>query len=293
MSISAKLVKELRERTGAGMMECKKALIQSAGDLEAAIVEMRKTGLAKADKKAGRVAAEGTLVICLSDDGKQATLLEANCETDFVAMGEAFQGFASDAANLARRENLLDIDALLSARSEAGKSVDEQRKELIAKVGENVNLRRFVTFTTKGGTIGHYLHGSKIGVLVEIDGDKEELAKDLAMHIAASNPQALDAASLPEELVAREENIQRAKFEQSGKPANIIAKMVSSSMEKFFSEVTLLEQKFVKNPSQSIERLLAEQGTSVLRYVRYELGAGIEKEASDFVSEVMAQAKGQ
>ncbi len=293
MSISAKLVKELRERTGAGMMECKKALIQSVGDLEAAIVEMRKTGLAKADKKAGRIAAEGRLFICLSDDGKQATLLEANCETDFVAMGEAFQHFASEAANLARRENLLDIDALLSARSEAGKSVDEQRKELIAKVGENVNLRRFVTFTTKDGTIGHYLHGGKIGVLVEINGDKEELAKDLAMQIAASNPQALDAASLPEDLVAREESIQRAKFEQSGKPANIIAKMVSSSMEKFFSEVTLLKQKFVKNPGQSIERLLAEQGTGVLRYIRYELGAGIEKEASDFVSEVMAQAKGQ
>lgn len=293
MAISAKLVKELRERTGAGMMECKNALTRSAGDVEAAIKDMRKTGLAKAEKKAGRAAAEGTLVVCRSDDDRQVTLLEANCETDFVAIGDEFRSFARNAADLARRENLADIDALLFARAQAGKSIDETRKELIARIGENISLRRFVTFATQDGLIGHYLHGSKIGVLVEVIGGTAELAKDLAMHIAASNPQALDCASLPEALVAREKEIQRAKFEQSGKPAAIVTKMVDSAMKKFFSEVVLLEQKFVKNPSQSIGQLLREQSASVLRYVRYELGEGIAREASDFVAEVMAQAEAQ
>lgn len=293
MAIAAKLVKELRARTGAGMMECKNALIRSAGDIEAAIEDMRKTGLAKADRKSGRVAAEGTLVVCRADDGSRVTLLEANCETDFVAMGEEFQNFAQHAADLARRENPADIDALLSTRSRTGESIDEKRKELIARIGENVSLRRFVTFVTQDGTIGHYLHGGKIGVLVELVGATAELAKDLAMHIAAANPQALDSASLPEDLVAREKAIQRAKFEQSGKPADIVAKMVDSAMKKFFSEVTLLEQKFVKNPGQSIGQLLEERGARVLRYVRYELGEGIARDASDFVAEVMAQAKVQ
>lgn len=293
MAISAKLVKELRERTGAGMMECKNALTRSAGDVEAAIEDMRKTGLAKAEKKAGRAAAEGTLVVCSSDDGRQVTLLEANCETDFVAIGDEFRRFAHNAADLARRENLADIDALLSARAQAGTSIDETRKELIARIGENISLRRFVTFTTKDGLIGHYLHGSKIGVLVEVIGGTAELARDLAMHIAASNPQALDCASLPETLVVREKEIQRAKFEQSGKPADIVTKMVDSAMKKFFSEVVLLEQKFVKNPAQSIAQLLKEQSASVVRYVRYELGEGIARESSDFVAEVMAQAKAQ
>ena len=268
MSISAQLVKELRERTGAGMMECKKALLETNGDIEAAVEYMRKTGLAKADKKAGRVAAEGALVVSISDDAKEATILEANCETDFVAMGDEFRGFA----------NRL--------------TADERRRELVAKIGENMTIRRFVTLTAGSGVIGHYLHGQKIGVLVEITTGDVELAKDIAMHIAASNPISLDAASLPQDFLDKENEIHRAKAEQSGKPANIIEKMVEGAMKKLFGEVTLKGQSFVKNPDITVEQLLKEKGADVVQFTRFELGEGIEKEESDFVAEVMAQAKG-
>lgn len=291
--ISAKLVKELRERTGAGMMECKKALTETNGDIEAAIEHMRKAGLAKADKKAGRVAAEGTLVISSSADNKTATLLEVNCETDFVAMGDEFKGFATKLADIAREQNLADVEALNVAEFEAGKSVDERRRELIAKIGENMTVRRFVTLSSTNGVIGAYLHGKKIGVLVSVEGGDAELAKDLAMQIAAGNPIALDAASLPQDFLDKENEIHRAKAEQSGKPANIIEKMVEGAMSKLFGEVTLLGQKFIKDDSKTIEQLLKEKGAKVIEFVRYELGEGIEKEESDFVAEVMAQAKGQ
>lgn len=291
--ISAKLVKELRERTGAGMMECKKALTEVAGDIEAAVEHMRKAGLAKADKKAGRVAAEGTLVISSSADGKTATLLEVNCETDFVAMGDEFKDFAAKLADLAREKNLADVEALNAAAFEAGKTVDERRRELIAKIGENMNVRRFATIKSANGIVGAYLHGKKIGVLVEIEGGDAELAKDLAMQIAAGNPIAVDAASLPQDFLDKENEIHRAKAEQSGKPANIIEKMVEGAMSKLFGEVTLLGQKFIKDDSKTIEQLLKEKGAKVIEFVRYELGEGIEKEESDFVAEVMAQAKGQ
>ena len=292
MSISAQLVKELRERTGAGMMECKKALLETKGDIEAAVEYMRKTGLAKADKKAGRVAAEGALVVSISDDAKEATILEANCETDFVAMGDEFRGFANRLAEVARTQKLADIDALNAAEVAPGVTADERRRELVAKIGENMTIRRFVTLTAGSGVIGHYLHGQKIGVLVEITTGDVELAKDIAMHIAASNPIALDAASLPQDFLDKENEIHRAKAEQSGKPANIIEKMVEGAMKKLFGEVTLKGQSFVKNPDITVEQLLKEKSADVVQFTRFELGEGIEKEESDFVAEVMAQAKG-
>jgi len=276
MSISAQLVKELRERTGAGMMECKKALLETKGDIEAAVEHMRKTGLAKADKKAGRVAAEGALVVSISDDAKVATILEANCETDFVAMGDEFRGFANRLAEVARTQKLADIDALNAAEVAPGVTADERRRELVAKIGENMTIRRFVTLTAGSGVIGHYLHGQKIGVLVEITTGDGELA----------------AASLPQDFLDKENEIHRAKAEQSGKPANIIEKMVEGAMKKLFSEVTLKGQSFVKNPDITVEQLLKEKGADVVQFTRFELGEGIEKEESDFVAEVMAQAKG-
>lgn len=292
MAITAQQVKELRERTGAGMMECKKALTETNGDIEAAIEHMRKTGLAKAEKKAGRVAAEGALVVSISDDAKVATILEANCETDFVAMGDEFRTFAGRLADMVREQAITDVDTLNAAEYQNGVTVDERRRELVAKIGENMAIRRFETLRADEGVIGAYLHGQKIGVLVEINTQDEELARDLAMHIAASNPQAIDADGLSAELVEKEKGIHRAKAEQSGKPDNIIEKMIEGSMRKFFGEVTLLGQKFVKNPDQSIEQLLKEKNAQVKRFIRFELGEGIEKEESDFVAEVMAQAKG-
>lgn len=293
MAISAKLVKELRERTGAGMMECKKALTETDGDIEAAIEHMRKTGLAKAEKKAGRVAAQGTLVVSSNDDHTIASILEVNCETDFVAMGEDFRTFAERLVDMVREQGITELDALNSADYQDGVSVDERRRELIAKIGENMTVRRFETLRADEGVIGAYLHGQKIGVLIEISTKDDELARDLAMHIAASNPLAITAADLPADAVAKEKEIHTAKAEQSGKPANIIEKIVEGSMKKYFAEVTLLGQKFVKDPDKSIAQLLKESNAEVKRFVRYELGEGIEKKEDDFVSEVMAQAKGK
>lgn len=293
MSISAQLVKELRERTGAGMMECKKALVETNGDIEAAVDHMRKTGLAKADKKAGRIAAEGTLVFSASADNKEITLAEVNCETDFVAMGDEFQAFAKRVAEVAREQGLTNVEALSAAEFANGVSIDDRRRELIAKIGENMSVRRVITLKTAAGTLGSYLHGKKIGVLVEIEGGDAELAKDLAMQIAAGNPIALDAQSLPQDFLDRENEIHRSKAQDSGKPANVIEKMVEGAMKKLFSEVTLLGQKFIKDQDITIEELLKRKNAKVIQYVRYELGEGIEKEESDFVAEVMAQAKGQ
>lgn len=293
MAISAQQVKELRERTGAGMMECKKALQETNGDIEAAIEHMRKTGLAKADKKASRVAAEGTIVTAASKDNKRVTMLEANCETDFVAMGDDFQNFAKRLAEIVEQDDVVDVEALSAKEFEAGVSVDEKRRALIAKIGENMTIRRFTTLVSTNGVVGSYLHGQKIGVLVELEGGDVDLARDIAMHIAAFNPVSLDAQSLPQDFLDKENEIHRAKAEQSGKPDNIIEKMVEGAMKKLFGEVTLLGQKFVKNGDITIEQLLKEHGAKVISYVRYELGEGIEKEETDFVADVMAQVKGQ
>ncbi|HXH02773.1 MAG TPA: translation elongation factor Ts [Candidatus Competibacteraceae bacterium] len=290
--ITAALVKELRERTGSGMMECKKALQETNGDIEAAIELMRKQGLAKADKKAGRTAAEGLIVIRSSADGKAVAMVEINCETDFVAKGDDFQAFANAVAEVALNAAPADLDALLAAKLADGQSVDDTRRALVAKIGENMAVRRFVRVTTENGRFGTYLHGSRIGVVVEVVGGSEDLAKDLAMHIAASRPVCVEASQVPAELVAKEREIFSAQAAESGKPADIVAKMVEGRVQKFLKEVTLLGQPFVKDPEQSVEKLLKSAGARVLGFYRFELGEGIEKKQENFAAEVMAQVRG-
>ena len=291
MAITAALVKELRERTGAGMMECKKSLVETNGDIEAAIELMRKTGLAKADKKAGRVAAEGLIVFKASDDGKKAVMVEVNCETDFVTKGDDFQNFANSVAETALNEDPADIDALLAAPIAGGDSVADTTKALIAKVGENMNVRRFVSRTTDG-VLGCYLHGGRIGVMVELQGGDEALARDIAMHIAASNPTCISEADVPAEMIEKEKDIFAAQAAESGKPPEIVEKMVGGRIKKFLKEITLLGQPFVKNPDQTVEQLVKDAGATVASFERLEVGEGIEKKVENFAEEVMAQARG-
>lgn len=294
MAISAAQVKELRERTGSGMMECKKALVDAQGDMEAAVEILRKAGLAKADKKAGRVAAEGLIVIELSDDHARAALLEINCETDFVAKKEEFQTFANQIAQRVLKAAPTSLEALLDLPlADNGSSIDDERKALIAKLGENINVRRFSLVETEGAVLGAYLHGTRIGVLVEQQGGDEALAKDIAMHIAASRPVCVSADQVPDELIQKERDIFAAQAEQSGKPADIIAKMVDGRIKKFLAEITLLGQPFVKDPDTSVEALLKKAGAKVLSFQRLELGEGIEKKVENFAEEVRAQARGQ
>ena len=287
--ISAALVKELRERTASGMMECKKALEESGGDIEAAVESMRKAGLAKADKKAGRIAAEGAIVLRTATDGKAIALVEVNCETDFVAKGEDFQRFAGQVAERVLEAAPMDLEALLALPLEQDKSVDRVRRELVAKVGENINVRRFARVGSTTGLLSSYLHGSRIGVVVDLVGGNPELAKDIAMHVAASRPLCVNAAQVPAELLAKEREIYTAQAATSGKPANIIDKMVEGRLRKFIEEVTLLGQPFVKDPEQSIEQILKRANARVLGFQRFELGEGIEKKAGDFAAEVMSQ----
>lgn len=294
MEITATLVKELRERTGSGMMECKKALVECSGDIEAAVELMRKAGLAKADKKAGRVASEGVIMIETAADGHSAALVEVNSETDFVAKGDDFQNFARAVARRILQDNPADIDALLAMplSGSGGPSVEEARRELIAKLGENMGVRRFVRYQSAEGLVASYLHGSRIGVLVEIvDGDMA-LGKDVAMHVAASRPVCVDAGGVPAELLAKERDIFAAQSEASGKPAAIIEKMVDGRIKKYLGEVTLLGQPFVKNPDQTVEQLLKTAKATVRRFDRVELGEGIEKKTENFAEEVMAQVRG-
>lgn len=290
MAISAAQVKELRERTGAGMMECKKALVETDGDLDAAIELLRKSGQAKADKKAGRVAAEGRIEIETSADGKRAALLEINCETDFVANDENFVAFASGVAGRVLAERPADLEALGSLNFD-GITVEEARKNLIAKIGENVNLRRFASVETDG-VLGVYRHGNRIGVVVDMDGGDAELARDIAMHVAASRPLCVSESEVSPEVIEKEREIYRAQAAESGKPADIVEKMVDGRVKKFLKECTLLGQPFVKNPDQTIEQLLKQAGATVRGFVRYEVGEGIEKKAENFAEEVMAQARG-
>ncbi|QSA98006.1 translation elongation factor Ts [Methylococcus sp. EFPC2] len=293
MSITASMVKELRERTGSGMMECKKALVEANGDLEAAIEIMRKAGLAKADKKSSRTAAEGILAVKISADGKQAALVEVNCETDFVAKNDDFVAFAQAIAESVLISSAASVEEVLASTLPAyNVSADERRKELIAKLGENINVRRFERFVTENGLNASYLHGSRIGVLVEIIGGSHELGKDIAMHVAASKPICVDESGVPAETIAKEKEIFSAQAEASGKPANIVEKMVDGRIKKFLAEVTLVGQPFVKDPDQTVGALLKAQGATVGRFVRFEVGEGIEKEESNFAEEVMAQAFG-
>ncbi len=287
MSITAALVKELRERTGAGMMECKKALQETDGDIEAAAELMRKSGAAKADKKAGRVAADGAIKVSISDDGKFAAILEINSETDFVAKDDNFQAFADAAVELLLAERPDTVEALLALPMADGQSVEAARQALIGKVGENIQVRRF-EIVAAAARIASYLHGSRIGVLVDSDAEIE-LARDIAMHIAASNPQFIDRDAIPAEFVDKEKSILVAQAEASGKPPEIIEKMIQGRLNKFLGEITLRGQPFVKDPEQTVGKLLDAAGAGVNRYVRYEVGEGIDKKVEDFAAEVASQ----
>lgn len=290
MAITAALVKELRERTGSGMMECKKALVESNGDIDAAIEAMRKSGLAKADKKSDRVAADGIIAIEISDDGKQAVMLEINSETDFVAKADDFTGFVADVSKAVLAAQPADLDALLALPLNGG-SIDSVRQELIAKIGENIQVRRFEIMSTDG-VIGSYRHGDRIGTLVELDGGDIALAKDLAMHVAASRPQAISAADLPADLLEKERDIVATQAKDSGKPEAIIEKMVEGRMKKFVNEISLLGQPFVKDPDVTVEKLVRQANAIVKAISFFEVGEGIEKKEDNFAEEVMAQARG-
>jgi elongation factor Ts len=290
MTISATLVKELRERTGSGMMECKRALEATAGDIEAAVEKMRKEGMAKADKKAGRVAAEGAVLIRISEDGQAGLILEINCETDFVAKDASFQAFCQDVAAAALKARPADLEALL-ALDLGGESIDQRRRSLVAKIGENIGVRRFAFVPAAGGVLASYIHGGRIGVLVALKGGDAELARDLAMHIAASNPAYVSASDVPEEAKAKEREIIAAQTADAKKPADIIAKMVEGKLRKFLNEITLLGQPFVKNPDQTVEQLLKQAGATVTAFQRYAVGEGIEKQTGDFAAEVAAAAQ--
>jgi elongation factor Ts len=288
MTITAALVKELRERTGAGMMECKKALTETQGDIDVAIENMRKAGLAKADKKAGRVAAEGRIAMDVAGDA--AAMVEVNCETDFVANGDDFAAFAAAIAKLVLAGQPRDAEALDQMKLADGRTADTARRELVAKVGENISVRRYEYLKTQGNHIGAYAHGTRIGVLVEMQGGTPALAKDIAMHVAASKPLCVKPEDVSTELLDKEREIIRAQSAESGKPAEIIEKMVEGRIRKYLAEVTLLGQPFVKDPDLTVEKLLAQAGAKVLRFTRFEVGEGIEKKKEDFAAEVMAQA---
>ena len=290
VAITATLVKELRERTGSGMMECKKALQETQGDIEAAVEAMRKAGQAKADKKASRVAAEGLIVIRQAADA--AAMVEVNCETDFVTKNDDFREFAAAVVEAVLDSDPADLEALLALTTANGRSIEQNRRECIAKIGENINVRRFARLTTPSGVLGSYLHGTRIGVLVELAGGDGDLARDIAMHVAASRPLCVSADQVPAEQVAKEKEIFAAQAATSGKPANIVEKMVEGRLRKYFDEITLLGQPFVKDPEQSVEKLLKAHQSRAVRFERFELGEGIEKKSDDFVAEVMAQARG-
>ncbi|MDG6777977.1 translation elongation factor Ts [Thiomicrorhabdus sp. zzn3] len=290
MAITAGMVKELREITGAGMMDCKKALSESDGDMDAAIEFLRKKGMAGADKKAGRVAAEGVIAIAVSDDKKKAAIAEVNCETDFVAKGDEFKDFANEIAQIALNTGTTDIEALMGEKMANGQTIDEKRRELIAKIGENMAVRRLEQIETTG-QIGQYQHGEKIGVVVDMTGGDDALARDVAMHIAALKPTAVSADDVDQEVVEKERKFQIEQAQESGKPMEIIEKMIEGRMRKFLQEITLLGQSFVKDPDLSVEKLLKNNDATVSNFIRLEVGEGIEIEETNFADEVAAAAK--
>ena len=363
MNITADSVKQLRERTGAGMMECKKALVEAAGDLDAAAEIMRKSGLTKADKKAARVAAEGRIVFAGSADGKSGVLVEVNCETDFVAREADFVAFADEVAAAALEGGATGVEAVLAAKGRDGKSLEERRRGLVAKIGENISVRRLARVSSTGvlgsylhGTrigaivaleggdaalasgataveavlavkgadgatleerrrglvakigenisvrrlarvsapavLGSYLHGTRIGAVVALEGGDAALAKDLAMHVAAINPQYVDASQVPAEQLGKEREILIAQAAGEGKPQAIVEKMVEGRLRKYLAEITLVGQPFVKDPDVSVEKLLKQASAKVRGFARLEVGAGIEKKQENFADEVMATVKG-
>lgn len=294
MAITAQLVKELRERTGAGMMECKKALVSTEGDIEKAIDEMRKSGMAKAGKKAGRVAAEGAVRIARSADEKTAFIIEVNSETDFVARDQSFEAFVKTVAERGLAEKAADVESLgaLPYEADQATTIEETRKSLISTLGENIQIRRCALIDADT-FVGEYIHGGRIAVLVDLSVANDELAKNIAMHIAATNPQAISADDVPQSVLDKEREIFIAQAEQSGKPADIIEKMVTGRINKFVKEVSLLDQPYVKNPEETVSALLKTENAIVNNFVRFEVGEGIEKKEEDFAQEVMAQARGQ
>ena len=291
MAITASMVKELRERTGAGMMECKKALVESNGDIEAAIEAMRKSGQAKAAKKAGRTAAEGVILVSTTDDAKRAVIVEVNCETDFVAKDENFVSFANAVAERALNTGAADVAALMAEPLHEGEdtTIEQAREALVVKIGENMAVRRFERVETSG-MLCSYRHGDRIGVLVDLEGGDADLGRDLAMHIAASRPVCVSEEQVPAELLEKEREIFSAQAAESGKPADIIEKMVEGRIRKYLAEVTLVGQSFVKDPDTTVGKLLAAKGAKVNGFIRYEVGEGIEKKQENFAEEVAAQA---
>jgi len=288
MSITASMVKELRERTGAGMMECKKALVEADGDAEQAAEILRKSGQAKADKKSGRIAADGRIVVAV--DGTKAAVVEINSETDFVARDENFIAFSDAVAAAALDNGVTDVDVMANLRLSDGRSVEEARTDLIAKVGENIGVRR-IAIVSSDDVLASYTHGSRIGVAVAMQGGDETLARDLAMHIAASNPMCIDETGVPAETLDSERRILTEQARSSGKPADIVDKMVEGRLGKFLKEVTLLGQPFVKDPDTSVGKLLGKAGATVTGFVRFEVGEGIEKHEENFADEVMKQVR--
>ncbi len=289
MAITANLVKELRERSGAGMMECKKALVETDGDIEAAIEHLRKSGAAKAAKKAGRIAAEGAIVVAAN--ATEAVIVEVNSETDFVANDENFTVFAAAVARAVLDQGPADVPALRQIALTDGDTIEQKRTELVAKIGENIDVRRFLRMPAAGGRVESYLHGKRIGVLVAMQGGSAELARDVAMHIAASNPVCVSEANVAPDLIAKEREIREAQAAQSGKPPEIVEKMVAGQMKKFIGEITLVGQPFVKDPDQTVGALLKAANAQVTDFVRFEVGEGIEKKEVNFAEEVMAQAR--
>ena len=294
MAITAATVKELRERTGAGMMDCKKALQETDGDIEKAIEDMRKSGMAKAAKKAGRVAAEGLVGIKRNTETSQVVIAEINSETDFVAKDDGFKGFCDQIAICILSDQPADIESLMECTiADSSQTVEEARQQLVAKIGENISIRRFSLIDSAEGILGSYLHGVRIGVIVELEGGDEVLAKDIAMHIAASNPVCIAEEDVPKDLLDKEREILIAQAQESGKPQDIIEKMIGGRINKFLKGITLLGQPFVKDPDQTVAKLLESAGATIKSFIRYEVGEGIEKRNDNFAEEVMAQAKGE
>ncbi|MGH7879325.1 MAG: translation elongation factor Ts [Candidatus Binataceae bacterium] len=291
MDVNANLVRELRDKTGAGIMDCKKALAESKGELEQAVVWLREKGIAQAAKRAGRVASEGSVGSYIHAGGKLGVLVEVNCETDFVARGPDFRAFADAVAQCALAAQPARLEALIEARLASGESVEERRRALVAKLGENIGVRRFAVLVSPD-QLGAYVHGTRIGALVAVKGGAASLAYDLAMHVAASNPGYLTESQVPAEVMAKEREILTEQARGEGKPPQIVAKMVEGRLRKALSEITLAGQPFVKDPDVSIEKLLKGAKAEVLAFERFEVGAGIEKKTGDFVAEVMIQAKG-
>lgn len=289
MAVTASMVKQLREMTGAGMMDCKKALGETDGNMDDAVEFLRKKGMAGADKKAGRTAAEGVVAIAIADDKKKAAIVEVNCETDFVAKGDEFKTFADEVAQIVLNTGCVDVESVLTEKMANGQTIDERRREMVGKIGENMAIRRAELVETSG-QIGQYQHGEKIGVVVAMDGGDDALIRDVAMHVAAAKPSAISADDVDQEMVEKERKFQIEQAQDSGKPAEIIEKMIEGRMRKYLQEITLLGQAFVKDPDQTVEKLLKASGATVDNFVRLEVGEGIEIEQTNFADEVAAAA---